>query len=150
MAVQRAIFLRKAGVETVVDNAFLLNPPNMDNLLEYAINSITKYLELSHENELNPSVKQGVDTVLICLYRALNNVYDMEKLPLTENSCVVKELQTLLDDSRHLRTLAFLYASKGIIKALGIWRVIARNCSSGLWNDPMLESGSHDGVTKIY
>ncbi|KAM1315825.1 hypothetical protein PS1_019674 [Malus domestica] len=90
MAIQRAIFLRKAGVETVVDNAFLLNPPNMDNLLEYAINSITRYLELSHENELNPSVKQGVDTLLICLYRALNSVYDMEKLPSTENSCVVE------------------------------------------------------------
>ena len=63
---------------------------------------------------------------------------------------VQEELETLLDDSGHLRTLAFLYASKGISsKALGIWRILARNYSSGLWKDPMLESGSQDGGTNI-
>ncbi|KAM1571196.1 hypothetical protein ACFX10_036115 [Malus domestica] len=150
MAIQRAIFLRKAGVETVVDDTFLLNPPSRDNLLESAIKSITRYLEVSCEKELTPSVKEGVDTLLMYLYRALNNVYDMEKLASSTNSCVVEELETLLDDSGHLRTLAFLYASKGISsKALGIWRILARNYSSGLWKDPMLESGSQDGGTSI-
>ncbi|KAM1244898.1 hypothetical protein ACFX2I_036164 [Malus domestica] len=149
MAIPRAIFLRKAGVETVVDDTFLLNPPSRDNLLESAIKSITRYLEVSCEKELTPSVKEGVDTLLMYLYRALNNVYDMEKLASSTNSCV-EELETLLDDSGHLRTLAFLYASKGISsKALGIWRLLARNYSSGLWKDPMLESGSQDGGTSI-
>ncbi|KAL6282839.1 hypothetical protein ACE6H2_013768 [Prunus campanulata] len=150
LAIQRAIFLRKAGVETVVDDAFLLNPPSRDNLLESAIKSITRYLEVSREKELTPSVKEGVDTLLMYLYRALNNVYDMEKLASSANSCVVEELETLLDDSGHLRTLAFLYASKGMSsKALGIWRILARHYSSGLWKDPVLESGSQDGGTNI-
>ncbi|KAM2042803.1 hypothetical protein ACFX16_036455 [Malus domestica] len=150
MAIQRAIFLRKAGVETVVDDTFLLNPPSRDKLLESAIKSITRYLEVSCEKELTPSVKEGVETLLMYLYRALNNVYDMEKLASSMNSCVVEELETLLDDSGHLRTLAFLYASKGISsKALGIWRILARNYSSGLWKDPMLENGSQDGGTSI-
>ncbi|KAM1244905.1 hypothetical protein ACFX2I_036167 [Malus domestica] len=91
MAIQRAIFLRKAGVETVVDDAFLLNPPSRDNLLESAIKSITRrYLEASREKELTPSVKEGVDTLLMFLYRALNNAYDMEKLASSTNSCVVE------------------------------------------------------------
>ncbi|CAB4307068.1 unnamed protein product [Prunus armeniaca] len=150
LAIQRAIFLRKAGVETVVDDAFLLNPPSRDNLLESAIKSITRYLEVSREKELTPSVKEGVDTLLMYLYRALNNVYDMEKLASSANSCVVEELETLLDDSGHLRTLAFLYASKGMSsKALGIWRILARHYSSGLWKDPVMESGSQDGGTNI-
>ncbi|KAB2637103.1 transforming growth factor-beta receptor-associated protein 1 [Pyrus ussuriensis x Pyrus communis] len=150
MAIQRAIFLRRAGVETVVDDTFLLNPPSRDNLLESAIKSITRYLEVSCEKGLTPSVKEGVDTLLMYLYRALNNVYDMEKLASSTNSCVVEELETLLDDSGHLRTLAFLYASKGISsKALAIWHILARNYSSGLWKDPMLESGSQDGGTGI-
>lgn len=54
---------------------------------------------------------------------------------------VQEELETLLDESGHLRTLAFLYASKGMnSKALAIWRILARNYSSGLWKDPALES----------
>lgn len=50
---------------------------------------------------------------------------------------VQEELENLLDDSGHLRTLAFLYASKGRnSKALAIWKLLARNYSSGLWKDP--------------
>lgn len=50
---------------------------------------------------------------------------------------VQEELENLLDDSGHLRTLAFLYASKGRnSKALDIWKLLARNYSSGLWKDP--------------
>lgn len=42
----------------------------------------------------------------------------------------------LLDDSRHLRTLAFLYASKGLCsQALTVWRILAKNYSTGLWKD---------------
>lgn len=52
-----------------------------------------------------------------------------------------EELETLLDDSGHLRTLAFLYASKGMSsKALSVWRILARNYSSGLWEDPSKDS----------
>lgn len=52
------------------------------------------------------------------------------------------ELESLLDDSGHLRTLAFLYGSKGMCsKALAIWRVLARNYSAGLWKD-LSENGS--------
>uniref|UniRef100_A0A7N2R4B1 Uncharacterized protein n=1 Tax=Quercus lobata TaxID=97700 RepID=A0A7N2R4B1_QUELO len=58
---------------------------------------------------------------------------------------VQEELETLLDDSGHLRMLAFLYASKGISsKALAIWRVLARNYSTGLWKDPTLENDIQD------
>lgn len=58
---------------------------------------------------------------------------------------VQEELETLLDDSGHLRTLAFLYASKGISsKALAIWRVLARNYSTGLWKDTTLENDIQD------
>lgn len=58
---------------------------------------------------------------------------------------VQEELETLLDDSGHLRTLAFLYASKGMSgKALAIWRVLARNYSSGLWKDPAMKNVSQD------
>lgn len=38
---------------------------------------------------MNPSVKEGVDTLLIYLYRALNRVDDMEYLASSQNSCVV-------------------------------------------------------------
>ena len=48
-----------------------------------------------------------------------------------------EELETLLNDSGHLRTLAFLCESKGMSsKALAIWRILARNYSSGYWTDP--------------
>lgn len=42
-----------------------------------------------------------------------------------------EELELLLNDSGHLRTLAFLYASKGLSsKALTIWRILARDSTS--------------------
>ncbi|XP_038723122.1 vacuolar sorting protein 3 [Tripterygium wilfordii] len=150
MAIQRAIFLKKAGVETAVDDEFLLNPPNRAELLELAIKNIIRYLKVSRETELTSSVREGVDTLLMYLYRALNLVDDMEKLASSGNSCVVEELETLLDDSGHLRTLAFLYSCKGrSSKALSIWRILARNYSSGLWKDPALGTGLQDGNTNV-
>ncbi|CAN0878398.1 Vacuolar sorting protein 3 [Linum grandiflorum] len=140
-AIQRAIFLRKAGVDTVVDDEFLRNPPNRAEILEVAIKCIIRYLEVSREKELPLLVREGVDTLLMYLYRALNNVDDMEKLASAENNCIVEELETLLDESGHLRALAFLYASKGMSsKALSIWRILARNYSSGLWKDPAADN----------
>lgn len=54
------------------------------------------------------------------------------------------ELESLLDDSGHLRTLAFLYGSKGMCsKALVIWRILARNYGAGLWKD-LSENGSDE------
>jgi hypothetical protein len=42
MAIQRATFLIKAGVETLIDDEFLSNPPNRADLLESAIQNITR------------------------------------------------------------------------------------------------------------
>ncbi|XP_058101915.1 vacuolar sorting protein 3 isoform X2 [Magnolia sinica] len=150
MAIQRAIFLRKAGVDTVADEDFLLNPPSRADLLESAIQNIIRYLQVSRDKDLNSSVKEGVDTLLMYLYRALNHIDEMEQLASSPNSCVVEELETLLDDSGHLRTLAFLYASKGMSsKALAIWRILARNYSAGLWKDPTAERDSRDNCTSL-
>lgn len=88
-AIQRAIFLRKAGVETAIDNEFLVNPPSRADLLESAIKNMIRYLQASREKDLTPLVKEGVDTLLMYLYRALNYVDDMETLASSENSCVV-------------------------------------------------------------
>lgn len=57
------------------------------------------------------------------------------------------ELETLLNESGHLRTLAFLYTSKEMSsKALSIWRTLARNYSSGYWKD---SAGNNDDSTKV-
>lgn len=142
MAIQRATFLRKAGVETATNEDFLVNPPSRADLLESAIQNLIRYLRVCREKELTPAIREGVDTLLMYLYRALNHVDEMENLASSENSCVVEELDTLLDESGHLRTLAFLYSSKGMSsKALTIWRILARNYSSGLWKAPSVENG---------
>lgn len=59
---------------------------------------------------------------------------------------VQEELEALLNDSGHLRTLAFLYAGKGIsAKALSTWRILARNYSSANYrNDQSEQSGLED------
>ncbi|KAK1425103.1 hypothetical protein QVD17_20448 [Tagetes erecta] len=151
MAIQRAIFLKKAGLETAVDDQFLLNPPNRDDLLDSAIKNLIRYLKLSREKDLTSAVKEGVDTLLMYLYRALNLVDEMESLASSENWCIVEELETLLNDSGHLRTLAFLCESKGMSsKALAIWRILARNYSSGYWMDlTKTNENSHIGVNII-
>ncbi|KAG6481905.1 vacuolar sorting protein 3-like isoform X1 [Zingiber officinale] len=136
MSIQRAIFLKKAGLDTAADEDFLLNPPSKPDLLESAIKNIIRYLCISRDKDLIPQVREGVDTLLMYLYRALDLVDDMEKLASSENYCIVEELEMLLDDSRHLRTLAFLYASKGLCsQALIVWRILAKNYSTGLWKD---------------
>ncbi|CAD6273374.1 unnamed protein product [Miscanthus lutarioriparius] len=136
VAVQQALFLKKAGVDTVVDEGFLSNPPSRADLLELAIRNIIRYLCASRMKNLSSPEMEGVDTLLMYLYRALHLVDDMEKLASSQNSCIVDELESLLDDSGHLRTLAFLYGSKGMCsKALSIWRLLARNYSTGLWKD---------------
>ncbi|KAF9686004.1 hypothetical protein SADUNF_Sadunf03G0113400 [Salix dunnii] len=135
MAIQRAIFLKKAGVDTTVNEDFLLNPPTRADLLELAIKNMSR--------SLPPIVTTDI-------LRALNRIDDMEKLASSGNSCIVEELETLLDESGHLRTLAFLYASKGMSsKALTIWRILAKNYSSGLWKDPALEHELPDGNTNV-
>lgn len=136
VTLQRALFLKKAGVDTDVDEDFLSNPPTRADLLELAIRNIIRYLCVSREKTLSPAEMEGVDTLLMYLYRALDLVDDMEKLASSENSCVVEELESLLDNSGHLRTLAFLYGSKGMCpQAVSIWRILARNYSTGLWKD---------------
>ncbi|KAF2302848.1 hypothetical protein GH714_008956 [Hevea brasiliensis] len=128
--------------------------------LNSKMGSVDEYLEVSREKELTLSVQEGVDTLLMYLYRALNRVDDMEQLAFQKTVvlwmtvqlpwAVQEELETLLDDSGHLRTLAFLYASKGMSsKALAIWRILARNYSSGLWEDPVVETDLQDGSKNI-
>lgn len=61
-----------------------------------------------------------------------------------------EELEQILEGSGHLRTLAFLYASKAMSsKAVAIWRILARNYSSGLWKDPALETNLQDSGAKV-
>ena len=63
---------------------------------------------------------------------------------------VQEELETLLEESGHLRTLAFLYANKGInSKALAIWRVLARNCLSDAHEDPAETGDLTDSNTAL-
>jgi hypothetical protein len=63
-------------------------------------------------------------------------VFKLKKRYNKNTMVVQEELESLLDDSGHLRTLAFLYGSKGMCsKSLGIWRILARNYSTGLWKD---------------
>lgn len=51
-----------------------------------------------------------------------------------------EELEALLNDSGHLRTLAFLYAGKGLsAKAVSTWRVLARKYSSGSYHSDQSE-----------
>uniref|UniRef100_A0A6N2JYW1 CNH domain-containing protein n=1 Tax=Salix viminalis TaxID=40686 RepID=A0A6N2JYW1_SALVM len=90
MAIQRAIFLKKAGVDTTVHEDFVLNPPTRADLLELAIKNMSRYLEVSREKELTLSVREGVDTLLMYLYRALNRIDDMERLASSGNSCIVR------------------------------------------------------------
>lgn len=54
-----------------------------------------RFLEASRHKDLTPSVREGVDTLLMYLYRALNRVDDMEKLASSENNCIVVCLYTL-------------------------------------------------------
>ena len=42
VTVQQALFLKKAGVDTVVDEDFLSNPPSRADLLELAIRNIIR------------------------------------------------------------------------------------------------------------
>lgn len=53
------------------------------------INIMYRYLEDCREKNLSQSVREGVDTLLMYLYRALNNVEDMERLASSTNWCVV-------------------------------------------------------------
>lgn len=115
VTVQQALFLKKAGVDTVVDEDFLSNPPSRADLLELAIRNIiryvyaplyawwmtrkpyltskmlneTRYLCSSRMKNLSSQEMEGVDTFLMYLYRALDLVDDMEKLASSQNSCVV-------------------------------------------------------------
>ncbi|KAL8508430.1 hypothetical protein ACS0TY_018888 [Phlomoides rotata] len=143
--IQRAVFLKKAGVESAVDDEFLLNPPNRADLLEASVENMIRYLQACRERDLDVTVREGVDTLLMYLYRALNRVEDMERLASSENSCVVEELEALLNDSEHLRALAFLYAGKGIsAKAVSTWRTLARNYPSANYHNDQSESGLQD------
>ncbi|KAJ1704228.1 hypothetical protein LUZ63_004007 [Rhynchospora breviuscula] len=134
--IQNMVFLKRAGLDANLDEGFLLNLPSRADLLELAIRNIIRYLVDSRNKELSPEVKEGVDTLLMYLYRALDLVPEMENLASSDNNCVVEELELLLNNSGHLRTLAFLYGSKGMdSKSVSIWRHLARNYAATLWRE---------------
>ncbi|XP_042030419.1 vacuolar sorting protein 3-like [Salvia splendens] len=150
-AIQRAVFLKKAGVESAVDDEFLQNPPTRADLLESAIENMIRYLQTCRGRDLAISVKEGVDTLLMYLYRARNCVDDMERLASSENCCVVEELEALMNESGHLRTLAFLYAGKGMsAKAVSTWRVLARKYSSGSYRNEQSEGTDLQDPTRRF
>ncbi|KAL0417869.1 UNVERIFIED_CONTAM: Vacuolar sorting protein 3 [Sesamum radiatum] len=64
---------------------------------------------------------------------------------------VQEELEALLNDSGHLRTLALLYAGKGMsAKALSIWRILAMNyLSSSSHKDQFEETDLQDSSSKF-
>eukprot|EP01018_Ginkgo_biloba_P015024 Gb_27372 [translate_table: standard] len=129
LTIQRGFLLKKAGVATgkhVVGGTLPPSPSSRSILLESAIQNIIRYLKASRNKDLAPLMKEGVDTLLMYLYRVLELTEEMEQLASSENSCVVEELEALLQESGHLPTLAFLCASKGMqSRALDIWRVLA-------------------------
>lgn len=51
--------------------------------------NVFRYLRLSREKDPTLPMKDGVDTLLMYLYRALNRVEEMEALASSENNCVV-------------------------------------------------------------
>ncbi|KAH7569612.1 hypothetical protein JRO89_XS06G0208400 [Xanthoceras sorbifolium] len=138
MAIQRAIFLRKAGVETAIDDDFLSNPPNRADMLELAIKNIIRYLEVSREKELTFLVKEGVDTLLMYLYRALNRVHDMEKLAASENSCIVVCVPFHLCLFELIITKSFSGACLKDDRT---------PCMGGAGGDPAVENDLHDDST---
>lgn len=77
-AIQRAVFLKKAGVESAVDDEFLLNPPSRVDLLESAIEnmircfciSVGSHLMLITCNIFFLNRKEGQSSFYACL----NNV----------------------------------------------------------------------------
>ncbi|RVW87824.1 hypothetical protein CK203_039736 [Vitis vinifera] len=122
-AIQRAIFLRKAGVETPFEYNSLC-------LICY------RYLQVSRRRDLTLSVREGVDTLLMYLYRALNSVDDMEKLASSENSCIVRNLSIPM----HCKTERLL--SEACLKddRTTCMGGAGGKLSSGLWKDPAVES----------
>ncbi|KAH9322226.1 hypothetical protein KI387_016865, partial [Taxus chinensis] len=133
--IQRGFFLKKAGISSGICAVGETIPPSTSSrsaLLELAIQNIIRYLKASRDKGLALVVKEGVDTLLMYLYRVLGLTEEMEHLASSENSCVVEELEALLEESGHLRTLAFLYSSKGLqIRALEIWQILAQRNSQG-------------------
>lgn len=56
---------------------------------KFCSTSLCRYLVASRNKEFSPEVKDGVDTLLMYLYRALDLVPEMENLASSDNSCVV-------------------------------------------------------------
>lgn len=49
----------------------------------------SRYLKASKDNDLMPPVKEGIDTLLLYLFRALDLNEEMEKLASSPNNCAV-------------------------------------------------------------
>lgn len=57
---------------------------------------LNRYLKASREKDLTSSVREGVDTLLMYLYRARNFVEEMESLASSENWCIVVWIKVLI------------------------------------------------------
>lgn len=85
-----------------------------------------RFLEASRHKDLTPSVCEGVDTLLMYLYRALNRVDDMERLASSDNSCIVVclynfALSCLIYDLLIVLLLAWLCGEQNVVHVLICW-----------------------------
>ncbi|MCO5566316.1 hypothetical protein L7F22_019993 [Adiantum nelumboides] len=101
---------------------------------EYSVEAITqviRYLRAARTKPMTPSLKEGVDTLLMHLFLKLGATEEMEYFAASENSCLVEELADMICQSGRLRTLGFLYESKGMVeKALEVWQTLAGSCDT--------------------
>eukprot|EP00250_Pteridium_aquilinum_P021146 c25040_g1_i1 orf=503-3787(-) len=91
-----------------------------------AMEQVIRYLKAARSKPMTSSMKEGVDTLLMQLFLKLGANEEMECFAASENSCLVEELEDLLQKSGKLRTLAFLYETKGMVEqALKVWQTLA-------------------------
>lgn len=91
-----------------------------------AMEQVIRYLKVARIKPMESSMKEGVDTLLLQLFLKLGATDEMECFAASENSCLVEEVEDLLQKSGKLRTLGFLYETKGMVEqALQVWQTLA-------------------------
>lgn len=102
-----------------------------------ATEQVIRYLKAARSKPMTLSMKEGVDTLLMKLFLKIGATDEMESFAASENSCLVEEVENLLQESGKLRTLAFLYETKGMhALALQVWQTLAE----GKVHVPMVET----------
>ncbi|KAI5072328.1 hypothetical protein GOP47_0012434 [Adiantum capillus-veneris] len=133
-AVQRGLVLQSVSDQRDLPNAQDGLMPTSSRsksaiIQEYsteAMAQVIRYLRVARAKPMTPSLQEGVDTLLMHLFLKLGATDEMESFAASENSCHVEELEDMLHQSGRLRTLGFLYESKGMVeKALQVWQTLA-------------------------